>query len=68
MLILRWDETFDVGADTGTPVYDKTNQVPFKFTGKIDRVTIDLKETTQSAADETDKAHQESVLKRALSD
>jgi len=42
--------------------------VPFKFTGKIDKVTIDLKETTQSAAIETGKALQEAVLKRALSD
>src|SRR5262249_26839396 len=28
-LILQWDETFDVGADTGTPVDDKDYQVPF---------------------------------------
>ena len=26
VLILQWDETFDVGADTGTPVYDKTTR------------------------------------------
>jgi hypothetical protein len=30
--------------------------VPFKFTGKLDKVTIDLKEMTQSAAIETGKA------------
>ena len=28
-LILQWDENFDVGADTGTPVDDKDYQVPF---------------------------------------
>jgi len=36
-----FDETFDVGADTGTPVnldYD----VPFPFTGTIEKVTVDL--------------------------
>jgi arylsulfatase len=36
-----FDETFDVGADTGTPVnldYD----VPFTFTGNIEKVTVDL--------------------------
>jgi arylsulfatase len=36
------DEGLDIGEDTGTPVnfnYD----VPFKFTGKIHKVTIDLK-------------------------
>jgi arylsulfatase A-like enzyme len=61
------DEGADVGADEGTPVTEDY-QVPFKFTGTIDKVTIDLKETTQSAAIETGKARQEAVLKRALSD
>ena len=28
-LILQWDETFDIGSDTGTPVDDKDYQVPF---------------------------------------
>jgi len=35
-LTLRWDETFDIGSDTGTPVDDQDYQVPFRFTGKID--------------------------------
>ncbi len=39
-LTLPWDETFDVGADTGTPVDDQDYQVPFKFTGKLDKLTI----------------------------
>ena len=39
-LLLPWDETFDIGADTGTPVDDNDYQVPFKFTGKIDKLTI----------------------------
>jgi arylsulfatase len=26
VLIPQWDETFDVGVDTGTPVYDKTTR------------------------------------------
>jgi hypothetical protein len=38
--VLQWDETFDVGADTGTPVDDKDYQVPFKFTGKLDKLTL----------------------------
>jgi arylsulfatase len=41
-LILQWDETFDVGADTGTPVDDKDYQVPFKFTGKLDKLTVKI--------------------------
>jgi arylsulfatase A-like enzyme len=61
------DEGTDVGADEGTPVTEDY-QVPFKFTGQIDSVTIELKEMTRSAADETDKARKEAVLKKALSD
>ncbi len=39
-LILQWDETFDIGADTGTSVDDADYQVPFAFTGKLDKLTI----------------------------
>ncbi len=41
-LVLPWDETFDIGSDTGTPVDDRDYQVPFKFTGKIDKLTISV--------------------------
>jgi hypothetical protein len=41
-LILQWDETFDIGADTGTPVDDQDYQMPFKFTGKLDKLTIKI--------------------------
>src|SRR5260370_35650865 len=43
------DEGADVGADEGTQVTE-AYQVPFRFNGKIDSVTIELKEMTQSAA------------------
>ena len=36
------DETFDVGIDTRTPVDDKDYQVPFRFTGKITKLTYRL--------------------------
>jgi hypothetical protein len=39
-LVLPWDETFDIGSDTGTPVDDQDYQVPFAFTGKIDKLTF----------------------------
>ena len=39
-----WDETFDVGLDTGTPVDDKDYQVPFAFSGKLEKLTVDLGE------------------------
>ena len=39
-LILQWDETFDIGSDTGTPVDDKDYQCPFAFTGKLNKLTL----------------------------
>jgi arylsulfatase len=41
-LILQWDETFDVGADTGTPGDDRDYQVPFEFTGKLTKFTLSI--------------------------
>ena len=41
-IILQFDETFDVGADTGTPVDDQDYQVPFKFTGKLNKLTLSI--------------------------
>jgi arylsulfatase A-like enzyme len=40
--IMAIDETFDVGVDTRTPVDDKDYQVPFRFTGKLDKLTFKL--------------------------
>jgi len=40
--ILTLGETFDVGVDTRTPVDDTDYQVPFRFTGKVARLTIKL--------------------------
>ena len=41
--ILAWDEAFNVGLDTGTAVEPADYQVPFRFTGKLEKVTIELK-------------------------
>ena len=41
-----WDETLDVGLDTGTPVDDSDYQVPFNFTGKLNRIIVDLGESS----------------------
>jgi polyisoprenoid-binding protein YceI len=51
-LTVPWDETFDIGSDTGTPVDDQDYQVPFAFTGTIDRLTFALDEPKLTAADE----------------
>jgi arylsulfatase A-like enzyme len=40
--LMTIDETFDVGVDTRTPVDDKDYQVPFRFTGKLSKLTIKL--------------------------
>jgi arylsulfatase len=40
--IFQWDETFDVGSDTGTPVDDRDYQVPFRFTGKLNKLTVKI--------------------------
>ncbi len=51
-LILQWDETFDIGADTGTPVDDHDYQAPFKFTGKIEKLTIKVDRPKLTPKDE----------------
>jgi arylsulfatase A-like enzyme len=51
-LTLPWDETFDVGSDTGTPVDDQDYQVPFKFSGRIDKLTISVEPPKLTPADE----------------
>ena len=51
-LTLPWDETFDIGSDTGTPVDDGDYQVPFAFTGKIDKLTFALDPPKLTAEDE----------------
>ena len=53
--LLPADETFDVGVDTRTGVNDLDYQVPFRFNGKIDKLTFNLG-PTQLAAEEQKKA------------
>src|SRR5205823_3737303 len=48
-----FDETFDVGEDTGTPVVeDYADRMPFKFNGTLHKVTIELGKSGLSAGDE----------------
>ncbi len=51
-LTLPWDETFDIGSDTGTPVDDDDYQVPFRFTGTIDKLTVSVDPPKLTPADE----------------
>jgi arylsulfatase len=41
-LTMQWDENFDVGADIGTPVDDRDYQVPFRFTGRLNKLTLSI--------------------------
>jgi arylsulfatase len=61
------DEGADVGADEGTPVLE-AYQVPFKFTGKIAKVTVELKDTKTADHDDAEPARKVAAVKRALSD
>jgi arylsulfatase A-like enzyme len=61
------DEGADVGIDEGTPVTE-AYKVPFKFTGKIAKVTVELKDVKAADRNETEQARTTSVLKKALAD
>jgi arylsulfatase A-like enzyme len=50
--LLPGDETFDVGVDTRTGVNDQDYQVPFRFNGKIDKLTFNLGPTQLAAEDQ----------------
>ncbi len=50
--ILQWDENLDVGSDTGSPVDDRDYQVPFAFTGKINKITLTIDRPQLTPADE----------------
>jgi arylsulfatase len=50
---LPWCDTFCVGIDTGTPVDDKDYQVPFKFMGKIPKLTVKVGPEQLSPEDKT---------------
>jgi arylsulfatase len=41
-MILQWDESFDVGSDTLTGVNDADYRPPFRFTGKLNKLTLKL--------------------------
>jgi arylsulfatase len=49
--LMTIDETFDVGVDMRTPVDDKDYKVPFRFTGKITKLTVKVGPEQLGAAD-----------------
>jgi arylsulfatase len=58
-LALPIDETFDIGSATGTPVDDQDYQIPFVFTGKIDKLTfaVDPPQLTPADANKLSDAY-----------
>jgi arylsulfatase A-like enzyme len=55
-LLMSIDETFDVGLDTRTGV-DNSYELPFKFTGTIDKLTFELGPSQLSEVEEKAAAH-----------
>jgi hypothetical protein len=51
-LILQFDESLDVGSDTLTGVDDRDYQVPFTFSGKINKITLTIDRPKLSPEDE----------------
>jgi hypothetical protein len=49
---LPLDETFDIGSKTGTPIDDRDYQVPFTFTGKLNKLTISVEPPKLTPEDE----------------
>jgi arylsulfatase A-like enzyme len=54
--LMTIDESFDVGVDTRTGVDDKDYKPPFRFTGKLDKLTIKLGPSQMMADDHKAKA------------
>jgi arylsulfatase len=63
------DEGADVGEDGETPVTEDYGiAAPYKFTGSIHKVTIDIKEMKQADKAEESKLRAEAAHKKAMSD
>jgi hypothetical protein len=62
------DDSADVGMDEGTPVSEDYKQQDNKFTGKINKVTIELKEMKAANAEEEQRVIREAHARKQLSD
>jgi arylsulfatase len=61
------DEGTDVGADEGTPVTEAYKS-PFRFTGKITTVTVELKDVKAAEHDQHEDARRVARMKKSLAD
>jgi arylsulfatase len=63
------DEGADVGQDGETPVTEDYGiKAPYRFTGKIGKVTIDVKEMMKAEKEQENKLRIETAYKKAMSD
>ena len=49
---MHFDETFDVGSDTGTPANDADYEVPFPFTGTLTKLSLAIDRPKLTPGDE----------------
>jgi arylsulfatase len=66
--IFSADETAAVGVDDATPVTSDYKERDNAFTGKIAKVTVEVKPIGQALKAEVDEAQREAELRRALAD
>ena len=63
------DETADVGIDLGTPVVEAIgSEAKSKFTGRITKVTVEVKPMKAPDKSDEEKAGKEAAHKKAMSD
>jgi hypothetical protein len=67
-MIFSADETADVGEDGATPVTTDYKQHDNAFTGKIFKVTVDVKPIGAAVKAEAEAEHHLAVVKKALAD
>ncbi|MET0515784.1 MAG: arylsulfatase [Nitrospiraceae bacterium] len=66
--VFSLDDAADVGVDEGTPVTKAYKERNNKFTGRIHKVTIDLKETKTAGSDVMEHAMHEASTRKMLAD
>jgi arylsulfatase len=67
--IFSADETADVGIDLGTPVVESIgSEAKSRFTGRIPKVTVEVKEMKKADRAEAEKGQREAARKKAMSD
>ena len=68
-MIFSADEGADVGEDGETPVVEDYGiPAPYKFTGKIGKVIIELQEMKKAEKAEEDKLRAQAAYRKAVSD